>query len=133
MKYGLAAVLPMVVFAAAADAARIPPRASTHFRIICIVDEKAEWSADRQAANDSVVNVKPQPQTDNSNATLIINSSKTTLDGQNTNESRVEISDKGIFGSGDFPIEIIVSMKSVPHAGSQEAGLEKTITACWKI
>jgi hypothetical protein len=106
-----------------AGAAKPPPPVSAHCRITCVVEEKIEWKTDGQSANDHSITT-PHVQTGNSTPVLIINSN---------HESMLEMGSNGKFYSGNFPIDIIVSVTSGRHAESQENSPVTTIIACWKI
>jgi hypothetical protein len=118
MKSKLITVMLVMVLSAAADAAKTPPPASAHCRITCIVEQRAEWTADGQPGN--------VPPTDNSNPALLINSAPPS---PTDSESVVEIDSNGQLHPGNSSIEIIISA----NAQSQGGRMMKTLTACWKI
>jgi hypothetical protein len=45
----------------------------------------------------------------------------------------LEMDSDGTFRSGNYPIDIIVSVISERQTGSQDDSRVTTITACWKI
>jgi hypothetical protein len=112
-----------MVIGVVVDAAPPPPPVSAHCRITCVVEEKVEWKTDGQSANDLSI-AAPYAQTSNSTPVLIINSN---------HESMLEMGNNGKFYSGNFPVDIIVSVTSGRHAELQGDSLVTTITACWKI
>jgi hypothetical protein len=123
MKSRLITIVLLLSLGSGTDAAYPPPPVSAYCRITCIVEEKAEWNTDRRAFNDLSRAVLYE-QTNNSTPVLIINSN---------HESMLEMDSDGTFRSGNYPIDIIVSVISERQTGSQEDSRVTTITACWKI